>query len=721
MSIIPADGANGHPKSNIPAEIADLARRGYPIFPVTPQSKKPAVHGGFYAATTDLDTLAAWAQGRPGCDWAVATGIRSGVVAIDADTPTAARLMADVYGPPDVETRRGAHWYFRHPQDGKVTSTAGFKPGLDRKADGGYVVVPPSANKTWNFGIPDRGALLVLPADLRGGKHDDRADDQAGTVNAEAADAIAAEIPPNGRHDLMLMLTGVMLRYGVGPADVTATLIAAWEGAGALTADARADIEGGVSGTAAELKTDEPVWGVPTLDTEYPGLFEQMAGAYGWGKTLTIGGKAPGTTSKGVTPLDVAGAVLDAFGGNVAHSDAGWRRYTAGAWESITEDEVARAAIGIVEDRDAGKVRTALIKDVLQVLRWRTARRDWDTADVLVLTNGTVDLDTLAFREHRPDDYATSRLPYAYDPTAACPSWDAFLSDRLAPDVSRMMRLFVGYALTRDTRHEMALWLLGDRGTGKSTFLETVAAAFGERADSLGLGDIERSQFALSRVPGKTLLTATEQPTGHPRALHVLNALISGEPISIEGKFRDAYTYRPAAKLIWAMNQPPSVADATSGLFRRIRVVVFPRLAVVPDPSLKSRLADELPGVLLWALEGLRELRKRQAEMHGVDAVFDVPPSVDLATAEYEASQDTTRLFIDQACIVGPDKQCRPGDLYAYYRVWMARNGYGIKNSGNFYADLDRLGYTKGKTHGTRLRRGLFPDPALAHTYPVSS
>lgn len=226
---------------SVPRGVAELARRGYPVFPLSAQTKQPAVEGGFYAATTDLDTLAARAQDRPSCDWAMATGVQSGVVVIDADTPTAARLMADAYGPPDAETRRGAHWYFRHPQDGKVTSTRGFLPDLDRKGDGGYVAVPPSANKTWNFGIPDRGALPILPADLRGGKRGTADASHGGTVNTDAADAIAAVMPAGGRHDLMLMLAGVMLRREAA-ANVTATLLKAWDQAGALSSAARADI-----------------------------------------------------------------------------------------------------------------------------------------------------------------------------------------------------------------------------------------------------------------------------------------------------------------------------------------------------------------------------------------------------------------------------------------------------------------------------------------------
>src|ERR671911_3098626 len=135
-------------------EAPDLAKAGFPVFPVG-LDKQPSVRGGFYAATTDMSQIAAWIQeGRGGHDIAIPTGLPTLTVVIDADTPEAYAQMVAKYGEPTVKTRRGGHWYFAHPQDGKVTSR-GFAPGLDCKADGGYVVVPPSRNRTWTSGIPD--------------------------------------------------------------------------------------------------------------------------------------------------------------------------------------------------------------------------------------------------------------------------------------------------------------------------------------------------------------------------------------------------------------------------------------------------------------------------------------------------------------------------------------------------------------------------------------
>jgi hypothetical protein len=80
--------ANGSATAPIFWAAPDLAKAGYPVFPV--KDKAPSVEGGFYAATTDVSQVAEWiTEGREHHDVAFATGIVSGVVVLDADTPEA--------------------------------------------------------------------------------------------------------------------------------------------------------------------------------------------------------------------------------------------------------------------------------------------------------------------------------------------------------------------------------------------------------------------------------------------------------------------------------------------------------------------------------------------------------------------------------------------------------------------------------------------------------
>lgn len=201
----------------------DLANAGYPVFPVGPD-KTPSVAGGFYAATKDLSQLAAWIEdGRADHDIAVPTGLVTLTVVIDADTAEAYEKMLAHYGEPHVRTRRGGHWYFRHPQDGRVTSRE-ISPGLDCKADGGYVVVPPSRNRIWTRGIPDLDTLPELPEDLKRRLREESRADRTGPGRCNPAGPVGREIPAGNRNGTLASLAGTMRRRGMGEAEIFAAL-----------------------------------------------------------------------------------------------------------------------------------------------------------------------------------------------------------------------------------------------------------------------------------------------------------------------------------------------------------------------------------------------------------------------------------------------------------------------------------------------------------------
>lgn len=190
------------------------------MFPVG-TDKTPSVGGGFYAATKDVSQIAAWIEdGRGDHDIAIPTGLVTLTVVIDVDTAAAFAKMEERYGAPDVLTRRGGHWYFKHPQDGKITSRE-FAPGLDCKADGGYVVVPPSRNRAWTRGIPDLDILPRLPEELKSRLREERA---GGQGRCDAAGSVGEEIPNGNRNGTLASLAGTMRRRGMGEAEIFAAL-----------------------------------------------------------------------------------------------------------------------------------------------------------------------------------------------------------------------------------------------------------------------------------------------------------------------------------------------------------------------------------------------------------------------------------------------------------------------------------------------------------------
>ena len=207
----------------------------------------------------------------------------------------------------------------------------------------------------------------------------------------------------------------------------------------------------------------------------------------------------------------------------------------------------------------------------------------------------------------------------------------------------------------------------------------------GARSGHLSLADIDRSSFALTTVIGRTLLQSTEQPGTYIKAPHTLNALISGETLTVDRKYRDPIQLTPRSKLLWAMNSLPVLSDANNGLFRRVDVVTFPPVKD-RDPAVKAAIPGEAAGILNWALTGLARLRERGR--------FDVPESVKAATANWKKDNDLTALFVEDRCEVGPEYRCRSVELYAAYRSWCEDNGHkNIKSSKSVRLDFERLGF----------------------------
>ncbi len=261
---------------------SELAKAGYPVFPV--KGKEPTVEGGFYAATTDQSQIAEWIEdGRGHHDPAIPTGIISGVVVIDTDTADSDAWMRQRYGPPQAKTKRGGHWGFRHPRDGKVSSTAlsELMPGLDRKGDGGYVVVPPGRGREWTAGIPEISSLPVLPEELRGKSRPRNGEPPtlSGEGHEEAASVVArhvSRLAEGQRHEHLRHLLGSLLNQGVGAADAEAIARTAWEKAGGeLSERAATEVPNTVRTTEAAVEAGHAT-GVPSMEGLTPGLWEEL-------------------------------------------------------------------------------------------------------------------------------------------------------------------------------------------------------------------------------------------------------------------------------------------------------------------------------------------------------------------------------------------------------------------------------------------------------------
>jgi bifunctional DNA primase/polymerase-like protein len=167
------------------------ARRGWPVF-LLGRTKRPLANcdackdtighdpeacqcltcHGFYAATTDPDRLSAMCRAHPNGMLALRTGAASGTVVIDIDPGHGGRIdPARMPVTACVATGSGGwHLYYRHPGTPVLCSQGRLGVGIDIRADGGYVVLPPSihpATKRPYRWIGGRPMVEMPPALLR--------------------------------------------------------------------------------------------------------------------------------------------------------------------------------------------------------------------------------------------------------------------------------------------------------------------------------------------------------------------------------------------------------------------------------------------------------------------------------------------------------------------------------------------------------------------------
>jgi hypothetical protein len=180
---------------------------------------------GFKDATTDRDLIAKWFADGP-INIGIRTGAESGLVVLDVDFRNGGKESFEKLGniprTPHSKTGGGFHYYFKHPGDRIKSQHDRLGPGLDIKADGGYVVAPPSLHASGNeyrWLIDIRAPLADVPTcflETSSGR-------QSQAEATRGGDSVQA-IHEGARNDKLTSLTGTMRRRGMGYEAIHAAL-----------------------------------------------------------------------------------------------------------------------------------------------------------------------------------------------------------------------------------------------------------------------------------------------------------------------------------------------------------------------------------------------------------------------------------------------------------------------------------------------------------------
>jgi putative DNA primase/helicase len=280
-----------------------------------------------------------------------------------------------------------------------------------------------------------------------------------------------------------------------------------------------------------------------------------------------------------------------------------------------------------------------------------------------------------AFVPGTPRFVSCVRTEFDFNPDAPAPAeWLKFLDTIWAddPDSIACLQEWFGYLLTPDTSLHKMLMIVGPPRAGKGTIGRVLTALVGARnvaSPSVGkLGD----RFALSDLLDKSVgLFADARLSGRADAVQITEELlgISGEDArTVDVKFRDPVTTTLRTRFVFLTNELPRFGDSSGAIVSRF---VFLKLTKTfadnPDLDLLDRLLPELPGILIWSLQGWKRLKRQRA--------FTIPNSSTELREDADALASPVKVWAEECCELQPDEWTATADLYQSYKVWSERRG----------------------------------------------
>lgn len=291
------------------------------------------------------------------------------------------------------------------------------------------------------------------------------------------------------------------------------------------------------------------------------------------------------------------------------------------------------------------------------------------------VANGTVDLRTAELRAPDRADLITQISDIEWSDGAACPTWDAFLLDVMGGDRELVLYLqrLMGYAMTALTREHLLAFFYGTGQNGKSTFMNTMRAVFGEYSvaaprdllfeDRMG----KRHPEELARLYGKRLAICAEIGEYNTFDEAKIKDLTGGDVVSCRRMRENSWDLTPTHTLFISGNHKPQVKGDDVGIWRRVRLVPWTVTVTAVDKELPEKLRAELPGILRWAVIGCADWQQ-----HGLAE----PASVAAATAEYRAESDVLGEFLSAHLVFEPDARCSRKALRERYEEWCKDAGH---------------------------------------------
>ena len=320
--------------------------------------------------------------------------------------------------------------------------------------------------------------------------------------------------------------------------------------------------------------------------------------------------------------LDFAMTLVEEFDKDnlLYHQSFFWIWNKGGQWMKSDDRILKKSIHSLVKGMDFRKSDIDSILDMVKTEVFRPEHHfDINTSAINCL-NGELFWtgSEWELKEHKREHYRTTQIPLEYDHEATAPRFEEFLTEIFRDDSDQFEKAFlvceaIGYSLLSSTEYEKFFLLIGPGANGKSVLMETLASLVGHHHVAAVQPSQFDNRFQRAHLHCKLVNLVTEIAEGHTIKDAELKALVSGELTTAEHKHKTPFEFQPYATCWFGSNHMPHTRDFSDALFRRAIIIPFNRTFAEDeqDKHLKSKLKEELPGILNLALEALAGVFKR--------------------------------------------------------------------------------------------------------------
>jgi len=228
---------------------------------------------------------------------------------------------------------------------------------------------------------------------------------------------------------------------------------------------------------------------------------------------------------------------------------------------------------------------------------------------LLPFLNGVLNTKNSEFSPHSPDNYNTHIIPvpYSIEDTIKNTKFAEFLTSIVNNNPMRLkiLRACLYVIITNNLIYQIALYIYGPGGTGKSTLITLLTYLLGKEVTlSSSLTQIN-SKFGIASLVGKILLVLNDVSLYRGQEPKNIKNIVTQDPMEAEIKYKQPFSFTPSAFLIVTSNSLWDIKNSTTGLSRRMIYFPFDNVPKIKELDLFKILPNGDPiGSLVPYLNG---------------------------------------------------------------------------------------------------------------------